>query len=237
MKKTHFSHLRELAEDKLGISFCDITIFEEALTHSSYLNENPSEFLTSNERLEFLGDAVINLAITEELFNRYPDKNEGELTKLRAMLVNGSTLTMAAKNLGIDSEIRVGKGANLLAGRFKDTIMENLLEAIVGSILVDQDYTSAKTFTLKVLSEYLENVTDYLGSDNPKAVLQEWIHKNRNVLPEYRLTREIGKPPQITFEIEVSVSGTVIGSGSGPRKIEAEKAAARAAIRQLSIDS
>ena len=236
LKKTFSAHSREFAEEKLGLDFCDIAVFEEALTHSSYLNENHSEKLNSNERLEFLGDAVINMTIAEELFNRYPDKNEGDLTKLRAMLVNGSTLALAAKKIGIVPHIRAGKGEIPVSGQFKDSIMENVFEAIVGSILVDQGYPSAKVFTLRVLGEYLENVTTPLMIYNPKAVLQEWVHINRKVLPEYIVTLETGKSPQKIFEIEVSVSGTVIGIGTGSRKIEAEKEAAIAAIRQLHID-
>ena len=257
LKKTFSAHSREFAEEKLGLNFCDIAVFEEALTHSSYLNENHSEKLNSNERLEFLGDAVINMTIAEELFDRYPDKNEGDLTKLRAMLVNGSTLALAAKKIGIVPHIRAGKGEIPVSGQFKDSIMENVFEAIVGSILVDQGYPSAKVFTLRVLGEYLEKVTqlsrdakcnsnilsEYLEKVtpplmiyNPKAVLQEWVHINRKVLPEYIVTRETGESPQKIFEIEVSVSGTVIGIGTGSRKIDAEKEAALAAIRQLHID-
>ena len=236
LKKTFSAHSREFAEEKLGLNFCDIAVFEEALTHSSYLNENHSEKLNSNERLEFLGDSVINMIIAEELFGRYPDKNEGALTKLRAMLVNGSTLALAAKKIGIVPHIRAGKGEIPVSGQFKDSIMENVFEAIVGSILVDQGYPSAKVFTLRVLGEYLENVTTPLMIYNPKAVLQEWVHINRKVLPEYVVTRETGKSPQKIFEIQVSVSGTVIGIGTGSRKIDAEKEAALAAIRQLHID-
>ena len=236
LKKNFSAHSREFAEEKLELNFCDIAVFEEALTHSSYLNENHSEKLNSNERLEFLGDAVINMTIAEELFNRYPDSNEGNLTKLRAALVNGSTLTLAAKKIGVSPHIRAGKGEIPVTGQFKDSIMENVFEAIVGSILVDQGYPSAKVFTLRVLGEYLENVTTPLMIYNPKAVLQEWVHINRKVLPEYIVTRETGESPQKIFEIEVSVSGTVIGIGTGSRKIEAEKEAALAAIRQLHID-
>jgi ribonuclease-3 len=236
LKKNFSAHSREFAEEKLELNFCDIAVFEEALTHSSYLNENHSEKLNSNERLEFLGDAVINMTIAEELFNRYPDKNEGDLTKLRAMIVNGSTLALAAKKIGVVPHIRAGKGEIPVSGQFKDSIMENVFEAIVGSILVDQGYPSAKVFTLRVLGEYLENVTTPLMIYNPKAILQEWVHLNRKVLPEYIVTRETGKPPQKIFEIEVSVSGTVVGIGTGSRKIEAEKEAALAAIRQLHID-
>ena len=167
MNKTYSNQLKDFAKNNLQVHFADITVLEEAFTHSSYLNEHKYQCLSSNERLEFLGDAVINLAVAEELFIKYPDQNEGGLSKMRSLLINGSTLATVAKN--------------------------------------------------------------------PKVVLQEWLQKNRRILPEYKVAREIGKDPHKTFEIHVSVSGKVEGIGTGHSKIDAERQAAQSAIVKLSI--
>ena len=235
MNKTYSNQLKDFAKNNLQVHFADITVLEEAFTHSSYLNEHKYQCLSSNERLEFLGDAVINMAVAEELFIKYPDQNEGGLSKMRSLLINGSTLATVAKNIGIAPHIRVGKGEIPVKSQFKETILENALEAIIGAIVIDRGYLIAKSFTLRVLSEYLEGVTDSLVSRNPKVVLQEWLQKNRRILPEYKLVREIGKDPHKTFEIHVSVSGKVQGIGTGHSKIDAEKQAAQSAIAKLSI--
>ncbi len=232
IKESFSSHMYALSnfEAVLGITFKDKILLEQALTHKSYANENNLDF--HNERLEFLGDSVINLVISSYFFNKYPLKEEGKLSKLRANIVNQSTLEKLAINLNIGKYIKLGKGEISSGGRNRPSILADAFEAVIGSIYLDKGFTGARSFVLKQIKadglfEKLESIKDY------KTTLQEVVQKQYKLVPIYRTIVEYGPNHSKTFEVEVIVKKKILGKGKGKSKKEAEQSAAKKALQKL----
>ena len=163
------------AQRKLGVSFNDDSLLEQALVHSSYVNENPASALRSNERLEFLGDAVLGLIIAEELCRDFPDLSEGEMTRLRAVLVRRDTLAHIGRSIGLGSHLYLGKGEEAGGGRFKPTNLAGALEAVIAAVFLDQGIDFTRDFILRLFQEELENITSEGIEADYKSQLQELV--------------------------------------------------------------
>ena len=221
-------------QQTLGISFNDPSLLEQALVHSSYVNENPS--LASNERLEFLGDAVLGLVIAEKLYQDFPHFDEGEMTKLRAALVRGGTLARVARTIKLGDYLYLGKGEEASGGRRKPANLAGALEAMIAAIFLDQGLTTSNDFVLRLFNEELQRVgaSQEAGVDY-KSQLQELIQAREQQKPTYQLVVAVGPDHDRRFTVEVRVGDTVLGKGSGKSKKAAETEAAHTALEQLPI--
>jgi len=217
----------------LGISFHNLDLLDRALTHSSYANENQSHFGQHNERLEFLGDAILDFAVGEYLFLHFPDMPEGELSKARASVVSETPLAECSASFELGQYLRMGHGEVLSGGRSRISILADAFEAIVGAIYLDSSYDEARRFILSHLQPYLDKVShgDY-GKDY-KTIFQEFIQRDGEQHIEYILCHEEGPDHDKTFYMEVTVNGTVLGKGSGKTKKDAEQHAALQALRKV----
>ena len=213
--------------------FKDRRQLEQALAHPSYLNENPDFTLDSYQRLEFLGDAVLQLAITRELFHRCPSMDEGQLTRLRSFLVKGTCLALVAKNFKLGQHLKLGKGEEANGGRDKESILAAGLEALIGAVFVDRGYASARTLTLKIMSNELEELLQGEVPEDPKSRLQHLSQKRGWGRPHYRTVRTQGPNHSKSFRVEVVVHGEVVGNGTALRKAEAESNAAQEGLQKL----
>ncbi|MBI4193086.1 MAG: ribonuclease III [Candidatus Colwellbacteria bacterium] len=223
----------EDVEKLLAMTFRDQALLTEALTHRSYLNENPSWRLPHNERLEFLGDAVLELAVTRFLFDKNPGEGEGTLTLFRAALVNSRTLARVAEDLGIKDYLLVSRGEAQANGRATETILANTFEALIGAIYLDQGYEAAERFiAARILPKFEEMKGDNSYKD-PKSLLQELIQAELRVTPTYRTLDESGPDHQKVFRVGVYFNDVLKGDGSGPSKQEAETAAAANLLNAL----
>ena len=221
-------------QQTLGISFNDPSLLEQALVHSSYVNENPS--LASNERLEFLGDAVLGLVIAEKLYQDFPHFDEGEMTKLRAALVRGGTLARVARTIKLGDYLYLGKGEKASGGRRKPANLAGALEAMIAAIFLDQGLATSNDFVLRLFNEELQRVgaSQEAGVDY-KSQLQELIQAREQQKPTYQLVVAVGPDHDRRFTVEVRVGDTVLGKGSGKSKKAAETEAAHTALEQLPI--
>ncbi len=217
----------------LGVSFKDLSLLEQALVHSSYLNENPGFALASNERLEFLGDAVLDLVIAEKLYQDFPHAAEGELTRLRAALVGGNTLARLALTIRLGDYLYLGKGEEKSGGRRKPANLAGVLEAMIAAIFLDQGSIISRDFTLRLFDEELLKVASRGVSADYKSQLQELIQAREQQTPVYRLLEAVGPDHDRRFVVEVMAGDTVLGRGSGKSKQAAETEAAGAALGQL----
>ena len=220
-------------KESFRVELKDESLLRLALVHSSYLNENPGEFDESNERLEFLGDAVIGLVVAEELYRRRPREPEGGLTALRADLVRRQTLARVARSLDLGPQILMGRGEAESGGRDRDSNLADALEAVAGAVFQDQGYEAARGFVLEAMAEELASSSLPGHETNPKSALQELVQSMDGSLPVYRIVAASGADHSRTFDVEVLVSGRPVGRGTGPRKSEAEQAAARQALEAL----
>jgi len=231
--------LTDVTQQVIGYRFHQPKLLEEALTHKSYVNESKSagreQNSQDNERLEFLGDAVLSLIISEHLATTCPGSAEGELSKLKARLVSEASLATAARALELGGLLRLGRGEELTQGREKSSLLANALEALIAAVYVDGGLEEARAFTLRVLGEDLEKVQEINGAEagDHKTQLQEWCQKRFETLPQYVVTRESGPDHQKTFEIQVVIKGEVFGMGAGRTKKEAEQMAARQTLEQI----
>jgi len=223
-------------QQSLGVSFNDPSRLEQALVHSSYINENPGFALTSNERLEFLGDAVLGLVVAEKLYQDFPHSTEGEMTKLRAALVRGSTLARIARTIKLDDYLYLGKGEEASGGRRKPANLAGALEAVIAAIFLDQGSTTTREVILRLFNEELQKVASQGAGVDYKSQLQELIQAREQQTPAYQLVEAMGPDHDRRFTVEVRVGDTVLGRGSGKSKKMAETEAARAALEQLSTD-
>ncbi len=219
----------EKLEQKIEYHFQDQTLLQTAVTHTSYANEHRREGCAHNERLEFLGDAVLEVISSEYLFHKYPKKQEGELSKTRASMVCEPSLAKCARDLELPGFLRLGKGEEQMGGRTKDSITSDATEAVIGAIYLDGGFEKAKEFVMKHI--LLDLQEEDLFKD-AKTRLQEIIQEN-NKKVEYELLSEEGPDHNKTFTSAAVVEGRRIGSGSGRTKKAAEQAAARAAIQSM----
>ena len=220
---------QEEFQDIIGYQFQNAELLTQALTHSSYAHEKHRKN-EDNERLEFLGDAVLEVASSEFLYLNYPKLSEGDLTKLRASLVCEPTLAACTKQIRLGEFIRLGKGEELTGGRTRKSILSDALEAVIGAIYLDGGFTNAKEFILKFILTDIENKKLFYDS---KTILQEFVQGNCDGALVYRLLKESGPDHDKSFTVEVSVGGKVIGTGNGHTKKAAEQAAAYQALLVL----
>ncbi|HFU4001438.1 TPA: ribonuclease III [Streptococcus suis] len=220
-------HKKLLAD--FGIDFSDLNLLEMAFTHTSYANEHRLLKISHNERLEFLGDAVLQLMISKYLYQKYPDRPEGEMSKLRSTFVREESLAGFSRACGFDRFLRLGKGEEKSGGRNRDTILGDAFEAFLGALLLDKGEKTVEEFIHKVMIPRLEKgnferVTDY------KTALQEILQVNGEIAISYQVIAESGPAHDKTFEVEVSADYRVIGRGRGRSKKLAEQAAAKNAV-------
>jgi ribonuclease-3 len=220
----------ESIEDTIGFSFADKNLLKQAFIHRSYLNENPHEVLSHNERLEFLGDAVLELVVTEYLYERYPEKTEGELTALRAALVNANSLAVAGNALGMDPHLLLSKGEAKGAGRARHYIIANTFEALVGALYLDGGYSAARDFILKFLTPHTDSIIKNRLWQDAKSFFQERAQEEVGVTPSYNVIAEVGPDHDKLFTVGVYLGEDLIAKGKGHSKQEAEQDAARAGL-------
>ncbi len=215
---------------KIGYRFQDIALVKTALTHSSYANEHRLPRRENNERLEYLGDAVLELTVSEYLFQTKPDMPEGEMTKLRAKIVCESTLFLCAKKFGLGDHLLLGKGEEGTGGRKRPSIVSDAMEALIGAIYLDGGFEDAKSFIHRLILKDIDRLQ--LFSDS-KTILQEIVQGMDSGELSYRLVEEKGPDHSKTFLVEALVGEEVLGSGSGHTKKAAEQEAAYHAIMKM----
>jgi ribonuclease-3 len=204
------------------------------LTHRSYLNENPGWKLPHNERLEFLGDAVLELAVTKNLFNRFPEYPEGQLTSLRASLVNSQTMAMAAKTISLEDHIFLSKGESKDLGKARDVILANAMEAVIGAVYLDRGYESAEILIEKfIISPFLNEIIENGLYKDPKSHLQEIAQEKFKLTPIYQIIGEEGPDHKKLFKTGVFFGDKLIAEGEGLSKQDAEIEAAKEALKLL----
>lgn len=221
-------------EDKIGISFSNAETLENAFVHRSFLNENRSSGLESNERLEFLGDAVLELAVTKQLYNKFTDKSEGELTAIRSALVKGKTLSELSASLGFVEYLLLSEGEKNGSEKAKSLILANCMEAVIGAIYIDKGFEEAEKFVNKFLTlKYLDNIIDNKLYIDPKSEYQEIIQEKYRETPKYELIEEDGPDHDKKFVCGVRVGEELIATGAGCSKSRAEQNAAQNALEKL----
>ena len=223
--------LEEL-ERKLGYHFHDRRLLEHALCHSSYANERHWDKLMNNERLEFLGDAVLELATSEFLYQNYPTMPEGEATRTRASIVCEQTLALCARDLGLGEWLRLGKGEELTGGRDRDSITSDAMEALLGAIYLDGGFANAKEFVHRFILNDIEHKKLFYDS---KTILQEQIQSETEEPIHYELVKEEGPDHNKRFTVNVMLKEKVLGSGSGRTKKAAEQEAAYRALLERKV--
>jgi ribonuclease-3 len=224
-------------EEALGVSFGDRDLLRTALVHSSFLNENPGESSDSNERLEFLGDGLIGLVVAQELYLRYPDRAEGELTSMRSALVRGDTLARVGSTLDLGRFLVMGKGEERNGGRDRASTLAAAFEALVGALFLDQGYEPARSFVLEALAQEISRVDRAAVPTSSKSLLQELLQGQGLEPPAYRITDITRDDHARTFTAEAVSEGKVVGRGTGTRKALAEQEAAAHALRSLDLQS
>lgn len=227
--------LHEL-EKRLAYCFRNITLLETALTHRSYVNENPQLAIADNERYEFLGDSVLGLCVSDLLVKKYADFTEGTLSKIRAAIVNEKPLAALAHKLEIGSCLMLGKGEEISGGRSKDSLLANALEAVIAAIYLDSGFTRTKSILKKLMGPLLNDDSLHNQYFDYKTALQEFCQKTYKTAPVYRIVDSCGPDHAKIFDVEVTIAGIVIQSGSGKSKKEAEKQAAQKAWQELHYD-
>jgi len=217
----------------LGVTFKDTSLLQQSLVHRSYLNENPELPLESNERLEFLGDAVLGLVTAKMLYSQFPNFSEGDLTKLRSALVCGETLSRIALSLRLGDYLYLGHGEEDSGGRYRSRNLSCTLEAVIGAILLDQGLEVTKSFILRILGRELEQALEDKLMPDYKSRLQQVIQSERRITPVYRTLEEAGPGHAPVFTVEVMAGDSILGKGQGQNKRSAEMEAARVALEAL----
>lgn len=219
-------------EARLGLEFKDHSLLERALTHRSFLNENPDQALEDNERLEFLGDAVLDFVVGAYLYHRFPEMNEGELTVLRAALVRTRTLASFAREIGIGPSLRLGYGEAESGGRERLPILCAAFEAVVGAIFLDRGLAVVEAWVHELIAPALEQIMSVSGHKDAKSEFQIWAQARFNTTPNYRVLASEGPDHDKTFTVAVEVDGNIWGVGNGPSKQAAAQAAAGSALEK-----
>ncbi len=215
-----------------GISFKNKDLLRQAFTHRSYLNENRNLEWSHNERLEFLGDAVLELVITEYLYEKYPNQTEGDLTSFRAALVNAITLSEVARELGVNDYLLLSRGESKDEGRARQYILANTMESIIGALYLDQGYEMAKYFISKILFHRIDKIVDEKAWVDSKSLFQEKVQSEESVTPVYKTLKEEGPDHSKKFTVGVYIGKDLVAEGHGPSKQEAEQDAARRGLEK-----
>jgi ribonuclease III len=217
---------------RLGLSSLDPALGRAALTHKSFVNEHRGEG-ADNERLEFLGDAVVDLAVSHRLMERFPLADEGELSKLRALLVNEETLARVARQMALGDLLRMGRGEDMTGGRDKNSVLADALEAVIGAVYLGSGLEAAMSVVDRLFAELLEGVAQGKSGEDWKTRLQELVQTRSRISPRYRVVSERGPDHSKTFEVEVTVGTELYARARGRSKKEAEQAAARETLTLL----
>lgn len=217
-------------EETVGIEFKDKSLLKQAFTHRSYLNENRSLKTEHNERLEFLGDAVLELIVTDFLYKKFPENQEGDLTSYRSALVNANTCADVAVKLGVNELMLLSKGEAKDTGRARQYILANALEAIIGAIFLDQGYEKALEFVQKYFLDRTDDIVKNKTWLDPKSRFQEEAQDKESVTPSYKVTKEEGPDHDKKFVVGVYLGKNLVASGEGKSKQEAEQDAAEKAL-------
>jgi len=227
--------MKELSvfEEKINVRFKNRDLLRESLTHRSYLNEHPDWGVAHNERLEFLGDAVLELAITEELYTKFPHLPEGQLTVFRAALVNYQTLAKAAAGAGMENYILLSKGERGDTSKAREVILANAIEALIGAIYLDQGFAATRRFIEKFILTFLPEIIETRSYRDAKSELQEIAQERFKVTPSYKVLDESGPAHKRTFQIGVFFGNELRAEGTGSSKQEAEIEAAKEALKKL----
>nr|WP_300005390.1 ribonuclease III [Tissierella sp.] len=234
MKKNKNEKNFDTLEKELNYIFENKNFLKTSLTHSSYANENRLGVINSNERLEFLGDAILNLMVSQYLYKKYPEYPEGELTKIRAKVVCESSLAYIARKIHVGKYLLLGKGEEATGGRERESILADTIEAIIGAVYMDSDYSTTNE---SLRNKFEENIVKAVANgdlfSDYKTELQEKHQKLSNAKIEYSIVKEEGPEHNKVFFMEVYLNGSVIGRGNGRNKKEAEQMAAREALISL----
>ncbi|MBM4447011.1 MAG: ribonuclease III [Chloroflexi bacterium] len=223
-------------QQDIGMTFRDTSLLQQAFVHSSYINENPGFHLPDNERLEFLGDALLSFIVAEKLYHEFPHFGEGELTEIRILLIRQETLAQLALTLNLGDYLHLGKGEEATGGRERQTNLADAFEALIGAIFLDQGLDTARDFVVGKLGSHLERVRAEGIGRNYKALLQEFTQAKFKQLPTYRIVEASGPDHDKGFIVEVVLGDRVLAAGSGKSKRAAEMEAARLAWGQLATD-
>ncbi|MBZ0290414.1 MAG: ribonuclease III [Anaerolineae bacterium] len=218
---------------QIGLRFRNDNLLEQALTHRSYINEHGDDSASDNERLEFLGDAVLDFLVGDMLYQRFPEMPEGDLTRLRAALVRTESLAELARNLGLGQALRMGKGEETSGGRERLTNLCATFEAVVGALYLDQTLEAVRMFVTPLLDNLLEQILLDARDKDARSRLQEWSQATHNLTPAYRTVSATGPDHQKEFVVEVVIGERGVAHGTGRSKQAAAQSAAREALRLL----
>jgi len=221
---------------RLGLDLRDPSLLHQALVHSSYLHEHPDAATTHNERLEFLGDAVVNLAISQAVYLRHPQDDEGLLSARRAAIVSTAGLARLASRISLGDELLLGEGEATRGGRRRPSLLASAFEAVCGALYLDIGYEATCRWLLALASPELERITSITSLKSPKSRLQERTQQTTGERPQYRVVDASGPDHEKTFRIEVAVSGRALGWGVGPSRRVAETEAAEQALATLAAE-
>ena len=220
-------------ERTLGVRFQEQELLRQALTHSSFLNEQEDSSLVSYDRLEYLGDAFLGWVVARELYARYPRYDEGDLSRARAALVRGETLAEIAQQFDLGAYLFLSQGEESGGGRSRTRNLAAALEAVLGAVLIDQGEQQARDLVIQWLGQRIEALGPEGAARDAKSALQEAIQRRRLPLPAYEIISETGPPHARWFAVQVSVNGRAVGKGVGSKKAEAEQAAAAEALASM----
>jgi ribonuclease-3 len=220
--------------ERLGLHFTNLHLLVRALTHRSYVNENPNT-LEDNERLEFLGDAVLDFIVGAWVYNHFPEMPEGDLTRMRSVLVRTDTLAKFARHLDLGPALRLGRGELASGGRERDNLLCATFEAVIGAMYLDAGIKAVETFVEPILDDASEKVVSQVERYDPKSTLQEWAQFNKLGTPKYTTVDTSGPDHARVFTVEVHINGKVFGQGEGTSKQAAAQAAAHEALESLGL--
>jgi ribonuclease-3 len=220
-------------EMTLGYAFEDKSLLQRALTHRSYLNENPHLPWLDNERLEFLGDAILGFVTAEYLYHHFPEMKEGDLTSLRAALVRGGTLAEYARQLDLGAYVLISRGEEVAGARFRTALLAATFEAVVGSLYLEHGIESARSLIVRMIDSRTQKIIHERLDRNAKSLLQELSQDRLKLTPAYHMVDATGPDHARLFTVQVLLGGRVYGTGKGRNKQEAEQEAARGAILEL----
>ncbi len=224
--------LKEIQKN-LKVRFNNLDLLLTSLSHKSFVNERQKDSIENNEKLEFLGDSVLGLIITEYLYNKYPDLNEGDMARIKSVVVSEDSLSAAGRRIGLNNYLRIGKGEELTGGRDKKALIADAFEAFLGAIYLDSKYSKVEGFVIELMADEIDLVVNERQGMDYKTLLQEFVQKKYKDCPKYRLISESGPEHDKTFNMEVIINDNVVAYGSGKTKKEAEKEAAQFAYNKL----
>ena len=224
----------EQLAQRLKLDFVDRLLLSRALTHRSYLNEHP-EALEDNERLEFLGDAVLDFVVGAWLYHQFPEMPEGDLTRMRSALVHTEQLAAFARKIRLGDAMRLGRGETQAGGRERDALLCDTFEAVIGAIYLNGDIKAVDSFMDQFLFESAEDIILNHKNEDPKSLLQEWSQSQGFLAPQYVTRDSYGPDHSKVFEVDVLIANEYYASGSGPSKQAAAKDAARKALEKIGL--